>query len=93
MLDQLLNEAIERSDYLLHNRCTQLAHTHPNTIISSAARNSILLKARTPLREGRIRDQGVGGSNPLAPTIISLAISTPLRSPEPKRRVLIPLEP
>jgi hypothetical protein len=75
MLNQIFNEAIDRGDYLCANRCTESAQPSPNTMISSAERHSILLKTHTPQVEGRIRDQGVGGSNPLAPTILFKELS------------------
>jgi hypothetical protein len=69
VFNQMVNEAVERDDYVCTIDCTEPAHLSPNTMITPAEQHSTLLKARAPLREGRIRDQGVGGSNPLAPTI------------------------
>jgi hypothetical protein len=53
-------------------RCTQTTHLSPRSMILPAEGISIRLKTRAPLRETRIRDQEVGGSNPLAPTISQL---------------------
>jgi hypothetical protein len=64
MFNQKLNEKIEHSDYFCTIVCTELTHLCPNTMISSAERDSILLKTHTTKNIVRSTNQKVGGSTP-----------------------------
>src|SRR5450432_3135063 len=65
-LNPMLNKASERGDYFCAIVCTELAHLGPNTMISPAERDTILLKTRGPQNVRRTVAPNVVGSNPMA---------------------------
>jgi hypothetical protein len=79
MFNQMLTEKIQRSDYFCTIVCTELTHTSPNTVISPADRDSILLKIRGTQNVNRSTNQKVGGSTPLGRATLFDNLSTCLK--------------
>jgi hypothetical protein len=64
MFNQMFNDKIQISDYFCTIDCTEVVHLSPNTPISPAERNSILLKTLTTQKVIRSTNQKVGSSSP-----------------------------